>query len=258
MSTHGLQLLLNQLIRFPESHRGEEIESFILGFDLSEKEKWQARSLAVSHYVSKFGKERRWKRYRTYVRHFFPVTVKGIKDQQAQTIFFNEFEPAHPQLRLGEITSKFYRYFLANEERLRATYQFPDYCADTMRYEFAEHCLHFSKPEFVLRGLNGSQVNARAEFIILDLQYDLVSFCEQARPLPEEEIVDLRPEKSPTIVLLTKIPNSANTEDYSLSQFVIDENLKAFLLNQTDGGNAVAEIPPCFNELVELGLCVSK
>jgi hypothetical protein len=259
MSAEQLQSGLLQLVRYPESFRLENGSAFISSFDLTKKEQNQLRLLAESQFVSNFGKERRWKRFRTYILHVFPLTVKSIGIEKAKRIFNYQFDLNYPVLELSKITHTFYSFFMAQEGRLRSEFKYPAFVADILRYEFAEYTFHWSLSESLPNIHKDSVLNPNIPFVMLDFQYDIGAFVEQTKGLDEVALSTLAPEKISNIILFIKIFSAELSEDYSLSQFNIDEELQLFLKQQLKHPPEKATAyPSCYSDLVEIGLCKPK
>jgi hypothetical protein len=256
MSAEQFQFALVQLVRFPEHFRGQSANEYVKTFELTQNEQKHLRLLTESPYVVNFGKERRWKRFRSYVRQFFPLTVKSIGVEKAQNIFYYQFDPSYPSLRLRDIASTFYSYFVTHEERLRKEFGFPDFIIDLFNYEFVEYSLHWSLKDSLPKVDKTSLLNPNTLFNTLECKYDIAAFVEEAKNLTELEILRLIPNKSSNIILFVKTPTPGEADDYSLSQFNIDAELDLFLKQQLERpSEKLSKLPEAYPELVELGLC---
>lgn len=258
MSTQQLQSAIISLVRYPDLNRAEKIEEFLCGYDLTESERWQVRSLAISPYVSRFGQEQRIKRFNNYVRPAMPVATKLMgKSVAIDEIFCRRFEPAHPWMPVDSLAAAFHDFFLASLDTLRRELSLPEFLGDMVRYEFAEYAVVTYHLEAKWRISPRSLLQPGAIFQIVELDHDLAAYVDAGRDLEREELLKLaRPQRRQTLMLFVRSPKGDGSGTSLLSQFEIDDELRVFLQSQLlDEIGAGIGPPACYGDLVELGLC---
>ncbi len=264
MSTRDMQRALNRLIRYPGHFRGQAIESFLKEYSLTESELWQVRALAASHDVKKFGKERQSKRFRYFVRHYFPTTVALMGSETAYKLFCEEFEPAFPSLELGKIAPSFFNFMQQHKPTLRESYPICEVAWDMLAYEYAKYCFHYEWTADWLIPASPSCLKPEVVLKIITTTYDLSPLFSKARSLPESELAKLQFERKPRILAFIRTPRPP--EGFHLHEFAIDEKVHLFLIRQTTTRLpaldtrtlAAPDYPECYDKLTELGICFPR
>lgn len=257
MSTQQLQSAILSLVRYPDKHRGEQIEAFLNNFKLSDKEKWQVRALAISPYVSRFGAEQRTKRFNNYVRGVIPVsTLLMGKTIIIDEIFNRHFEPLHPIMPVAQLAEAFCMYLIKNFKRFKKQFRLPPFLGDLLRYEFSEYSIAGYLLERNWKTPRHSYLAPGAVFLILESAWEIQSYYEKAKNLRRSEVLALpAPEKVRTLMLFVKTSKSDNSGEQIFTQFVIDDRVRYFLQSQLGQRPKKAVLPSYYSELVELGLC---
>lgn len=257
MSTSQLQAALVSLIRYPELNRDERLDEFLARFELTPKEEGQVRALAASYHVKKFGRDQRATRFDLSVKGALPLTgrVVGYK-KMARDIYGIRFEPRHEGLAVEEMAQTFARFFIANAETFVRELELPPFAGDLARYELAEYWIKGPTARDDWKLPQGSLLRPDTPLRIEELGHDMVSFVERVRKLDDESITRAVPERRDTIVLFARVPNTRNPEAFFSKQFEIDATLRDFLRSEMNAATlGSTPLPPCFADLVELGIC---
>jgi hypothetical protein len=257
MSAADVQSALVRIVRLPDAHRGAAIEELLADLDLNEREKWRLRALATSPYVAKFGREQRAARFQNSVRQVIPLTVRVLGEERLESVFGAAFEPAHAALGVADIARAFVEFLVEGWDAWAGPLVAPAFARDLARFELAE----FSALGFALAGRwrvpAASLLRPDVPLLVLDLDYDLARWVEDARAVKGDEAFPYEtPPMRPNTVLFARVrrkdPREDDDDAYVLHQFEIDASVKAFLAAE---GSPIASRPACFAELVALGVC---
>ncbi len=257
MSAEQVQAAMVNLIRYPEMNRGTQLDAFLQQYDLSASEVWKVRSLATSYYVAKYGRDQRSARFDISIKGTLPVSVKvaGAR-KMARDIYGGKFEPFHENMPVAEISRAFAKFFLENSEKLCQEFELPAFLPDLVRFEMTEHFIRGPLAVPAWKVPAGSLLRPDAPNAVIKLQYDIQPFLEKARIVKDEEVKTMSPEKKAVIVFFARVPKAQQEDIFRLHQFEIDDELALFLeLEQKDDPGRDRKLPPCFADLVDLGIC---
>jgi hypothetical protein len=273
MSLNQFQSALAYLIRIPEPGQRMDIEQIFLKYELSSEEQTLLRHLANHRLVKAYGDDMldaRWRIINRVVDCLYPLVSNELLKQLCR----EDFEPKFFGTSFLDINTKFLEYLIEDSyARARVLDGAPPYLLDTMRYAYTVY--YFSKgalPE--PPKIPAQSLLRHSYFRILELDYDIRELCDElfnardpkktndvitVEETPTEEIFISSqdslpvPEKCPLILLF--IADETPTEFRS---FEIDNELRNFLNCELEAPQSRSSLPPCYGDLVELGLCQNQ
>jgi hypothetical protein len=257
VSASAVQSALIRLVRFPDSHRGEALELFLADLDLTDRERWQVRSLASSPYVAKFGREQRAARFRNSVRQVIPLTTRVCGGERLERLFAPAFEPTRAALTVAAIAREFVAFLGGHRDAWAPSPDGPvdgALVCDLARFEFAEFTA-FGSALHAWRVPEGSLLRPDVPLLVLDFEHDLAGWVDAARALGADAPLPPAPPARGSTILFAKVPKADEEDAYVVHQFEIDLSVKTFVAAESAGGARPSTRPACFDDLVALGLC---
>lgn len=266
MSTLEFQKALVQLVKMPSHNRGEQLESFLGGFDLTEAEQWQLRSLSVSPFVKSFATLQRKKRFGSNVMEVFPLGMRVMGQTLSLDIYYNHFEPKFIDTNEEKKPEEFIA-FMREFTKSKKSEPWSACISDILEYEYCEYQLYGGHTQKSWSPNIDSVLRSEAPFIIRNFKFDIIPFVESVKELDEIEAqkekdrrdseqvqeIPFLPEKRESSILFMK--SVLETGEEELEQFEVDSDLFDFLTNQLSSVPTRAENCPAFYEdLVEAGL----
>ena len=252
MSTAQLQLALVELIKSPDAHRGEEIDTFLDNYNLTESEKWQVRGLCGNPTIAKFGRDLREKRYGFGILKSLQFTKKIVDHDRFRKLMFDRFEPLHAEVKEKKIFGAFVKYIHANPE-VAEEYGITSLIRDIITYEYNQFVINaddmykqdWSVPQ-------DSLLNPDCPIIVSN--YDNKVMEAIAAIDCECGLTDLEAFKGATKILFLKRVTNVEEEEHVCEQFEIDQSMSNFLTAQL-AGESIQDLPDFYGDLVEVGLC---
>ena len=246
MSALAFQNAVALLIRFPTQSL-EALRTTMGDVELTAKEEGQLKKMAVDPLIRKFGYKMSYARQRDASK-----ALRLSKDIMTPEVFDNVyrdlFEPSRTSFDLDTIGVEFIHFCLNSplaQEKLAGE---APYLTDVFKYEYAKTVTELGlNPEKNIQLPQGSCLR-RADFKILDLQYDIPA-------IDRVKIKD--PESRPVPVLKPMKLIFMSIEEYPYSRmFQIDETIEKFLTIQRSEPLQWEEpLPKAYEGMVKVGLC---
>lgn len=248
MSSYDLQRVTALLIRLPERNRGAELEPFLKGFDLTEKEREQARFLSEDRELLKFGRIMETVR-ESKVTRLLKISGNYLSEELMSRIWRENFEPQATTVRFTDLPESFMDYVVRDEKTLKLlAAEAPPFIPDLLRFEAAMarfRMKHFSSS----RKLPEGSLLVHRDFSTLSIGYDIQGM-RKAILVDKKDPKDVVPEKRDVRYLFLKKPDG-----FDCKTFEIDATVANFLEGQLEEPVNHQPLPESYGTLVKLGIC---
>lgn len=244
MNLHGLQSALAHVLRSYGQEEFLTIEELAARYDLKEPEIFQLRHVLNQNGLKSYGEELSHARWHI-IQEGMGFLMSTIGECTLEELW-QSFEPQCLRVVQQELTMNFLHYLINDQtamEKLceasvpyaRALIQYT-YCVFTLRAPFLP----------TLNVAKNSMLTGRF-FMMQDLDYDV---RELFAMLVDEHTGETIPNKRALTLLFI-----AGDEQMSFRSFEIDNELRAFFLDQLSDNPGNAMLPECFEDLCAMGLC---
>lgn len=253
MSTLDFQKALVQLVKLPDHFRENDFQNFLSTFDLTQREKDQLNFLIKEKFLASFAKKERNNRFALNAGIIYKNLFKFLDRNIVKKIYTEEFEPVTvgntKDIKVSTIAKEF-KNFLIEHSFLETNSLDKNFLEDVIEYDFCEFQIYGGRIDQSWHIKANSLLNPKTPFIIKDFRYDLLPYIElfdnsQNKNIPAPK------EKETTLLFM----RSKNDEGEAMEQFEIDDNLKQFLASQLKGEYS-KDLPDCYQDLIDLELCV--
>jgi len=248
MSSYALQKVTALLIRRPDSYRGEELEGFLNGFELTDHERKQARAMACDPKVEKYGRLMGSSR-ETRVTNLLRQSKYYISDDLIRHLWRDLFEPVAIHTRYNQLPTDFLKFLIENEgAKAVLAKEAPPFVPDMLKFEMG--LSHFrmkiySEAKAVPKGSDLKHV----DFVLMRLGYDLQPFRAQLIKA-NTKIEGLEPKQRDVRLLFIR-----KDATFDARIFEIDEPTYAYLEAQSSDPSRSPARPSGYDSLVKVGLC---
>lgn len=262
MTLIGLQSALAYVIRFNNEATRKNLDEIVALYDLSLDEKETLAHVAAQQRVKAYSEEMYIARYRITLDALGFLTDL-VDNNKLRQLWEEEFDPKHLDVVYEDLVIEFTNFLLTDERGLALiTTNTPAYSLDVVKYMHAVFTFSHNHLPKSPRQREQSHLSDRA-FTILDLDHDVRAYCttmldrmphvhDNAHAAEHCGEHELPPPPSRKKISLLFIASDVKTEFRS---FEIDQELKSFLQGECDEALERKNLPPCFGDLVSLGLC---
>jgi len=249
MSLQSFQSALAYVIRSFDSENTKDLSTLARRYELSSDEKFTLDNLINQQRLKAYSEElflARWTIIRDALKFLEPIV-----DLEAMSrLWEQEFEPKSATICHEELALRFVEYLAFDKTGTRfISAGTPPYLASIMRYLHAVFTFrHNYLPKHSI--LPDSALTDRY-FSVIKLDYDVREFFAQLVELDDSNNKQLDPPEKRDLTLLFV----ASEEVTEFRSFEIDHELSSFLEAQLKGEKDQNASVPCYEDLVDLGLC---
>lgn len=247
MSLAQLQAAAAYLVRFPEKGRGDEWQSFLSQYDMTEAEIAQLHHVAHSEQVAKYGKKLRRFRY-VDAADALPTPEVVLGAELFETLWFDHFEAVAAGVPTEDLAHEFLR-FLNEDAAARALIaeQAPPYAFEVLQFCYYQTSLEHRRDEWLNRSVPQGSLLTHAAIVPLMLSYDVPKAMKKEGDDPFKK---MRRSTKPFYYVLLLRPDR---EESSL--FAIDKSVYDFFNAQLTQPSSATTLPAVYADLVAAGIC---
>jgi len=251
MALQHFQSALAHLIRRPPESP-DEMAFLFSEYELSQQEKKALEYFANDRLVKDFSIEMREKRW-SAISRAINCLRPFIQQRKLKELLQEDFEAKHRQTPFVDISIAFLKYLAKDADAKKKVAKLtPEFFCDLTLYlytvSYFSQTSAIAQSEWKIIELN-YDVRELAEEIIEPVDWKYADYLAQDDNISDELLIDVAidslPVKRPLTVLF--VADEIPTEFRS---FEIDTEVKNFLLEPEQH-----ILPPCYGDLVELGLC---
>lgn len=249
MSLQSFQSALAYVLRSFDAEQRKNLDELSLMYDLSSDEKITLGHLLNQYQLKSYSEElflARWTIIREGLEFLSPfIDMKAMSD-----LWEKHFDPQSNAIVQEDLVLKFLEFLVFDPRGLSfLSTNTPAFLPSLVHYLLAVFTFkHNSLPE---HSLPSDSVLTKRYFMIIDLDYDVREFFAELLELNELSTMSFKAPPEGALCLLFVAADKAT----EFRSFEIDEELASFLKAELKVEKGPRVFPPCYGDLVELGLC---